>query len=92
MVEVFKTNVRDRSLANVVVNAIHKKFIHCKANFDLEDRDRILRIESFNGLVQTDLILEILMSWNIEAEVLPDEVPSFGFLSIPIENLTNEYK
>ena len=46
MIEVFKTNVRARSHANMLVGQIHKVFNGYEANFDLDDCDKVLRIES----------------------------------------------
>ena len=46
MVEVFKTNVEHRELAEQLASILRGRFAFCKINFDLEDCDRILRIES----------------------------------------------
>ena len=46
MVEVFKTNVHDVDQVNLLLNQIHNTFKGYKANFDLEDCDKILRIVS----------------------------------------------
>jgi len=46
MVEVFKTNIRNHSTAILVKIELLALFPDCKINFDLEDCDRILRIES----------------------------------------------
>ena len=45
MVEVFKTNVEDPRDAVLLIDRIQKTFVGYKANFDLEDCDKILRIE-----------------------------------------------
>jgi hypothetical protein len=46
MVEVFKTNIeRERTAARIKLELL-EQFPDCKINFDLEDCDRILRIES----------------------------------------------
>ena len=92
MVEVFKTNVKDRLVACILIEAIHRQFNHYKANFDLHDRDRILRVESSEGPVQNELVLNLLMCQGIDAEVLPDELPLFDSLMIPIQYATDEYK
>lgn len=44
-VEVFKTNVSTRRYANLLLNQIHKTFTKYHANFDLDGRDKILRIQ-----------------------------------------------
>ena len=49
VVEVFKTNVNKRRQANRLLDAIHNAFGNHKANFDLDDCDRILRVQCDNG-------------------------------------------
>jgi len=46
MVEAFKINVSDADKANLLLDQIHNTFKGYKANFDLEDCDKILRIVS----------------------------------------------
>jgi len=46
MVEVFKTNINDKSTANKVAADLYIYFPGGKINFDLDDCDKILRIES----------------------------------------------
>ena len=46
MVEVFKTNIQDKRAANNVLDDLRVCFPKSKINFDLEDCDNILRIES----------------------------------------------
>jgi len=75
MVEVFKTDVNQRTHANMLVEQIHKTFSGYKANFDLEDCDRILRVKSFNGVVESSLLIELMRSLGFRAEVLPDIAP-----------------
>ena len=74
MVEVFKTDVRDRDQANSLIDRIHKTFINYKANFDLEDCDRILRVQSSAGSVRVTLLIELSRDLGINAEVLPDVI------------------
>lgn len=44
MIEVFKTDVRNERDVNLLIALIHKTFGEYRANFDLEDCDRILRV------------------------------------------------
>lgn len=76
MVEVFRTNVQHHDHANMLIDQIHQVFTDYKANFDLDDCDRILRIKSVNGLVHTSPVIELLKYYGFDAEVLPDDVPS----------------
>ncbi|HJY64616.1 MAG TPA: hypothetical protein VJ455_10705 [Ignavibacteria bacterium] len=46
MVEVFKTNIQDKEIANNLLADLQCVFPNCKINFDLDDCDNILRIES----------------------------------------------
>jgi len=45
MVLVFKTDVTERELAQELTQSLLSSFPHSKVNFDLEDCDKILRIE-----------------------------------------------
>ena len=47
-VEVFRTNVRQKRQARVLLNILSKQFPRLKINFDLEDCDKILRVEGSN--------------------------------------------
>lgn len=44
-VEVFKTNVRYKRQAKVLLDALSARFPRFRMNFDLEDCDKVLRIE-----------------------------------------------
>jgi hypothetical protein len=70
MVEVFKTNVSNREEASNLVNDIHKRFCSYSANFDLEDCDKILRIECANGNVEPKPIIDMLTDAGYQVEVL----------------------
>ncbi|GAB3331173.1 hypothetical protein GCM10027299_36750 [Larkinella ripae] len=72
MVEVFKTDVNDRRHATSLITQIHLSFRGYAAHFDLEDCDKILRIQSVTGLVNTSGIIEIVQHYGFKAEVLPD--------------------
>ncbi len=45
MVEVFKTNIEEHLQAENVISLLAVSFPECKINFDLEDCDKILRLE-----------------------------------------------
>ena len=72
MVEVFKTNVDSEYTAMKIANALHRKFQFHKVNFDLEDCDNILRVESTNGKVKLEQLLRFLREFDIDVEILPD--------------------
>lgn len=74
MVEVFKTNVQTRHHAQLLLNRIHACFGQYRASFDLEDCDRVLRVESCYGVVPPHSLIELLQEAGFQAEVLPDEL------------------
>ncbi|MBZ9729679.1 hypothetical protein LB467_08255 [Salegentibacter sp. JZCK2] len=72
MVKVFKTNITDKKLAKEFLKSIHLNFRSYKANFDLEDCDNILRIESFSSEICNDCIINLITEKGYYAEELPD--------------------
>lgn len=76
MVEVFKTNVQHTGRARVLIARIHKAFPGYKANFDLDDCDRILRVACICGDINAPRLIGFLKHLGIHAEVLADDVAS----------------
>lgn len=76
MIEVFKTNVDHPSQASMLTNVIHLRFDGYLATFDLEDCDRILRIESRTDTVSATALVELLREFGFRAEVLSDDQPA----------------
>ena len=74
MVEVFKTNVNDKIQADLLLEKIHFHFNECSANFDLEDCDRILRVESLQEPLHTKHLIDLLQELGFYIEVLPDDI------------------
>jgi hypothetical protein len=68
MVEVFKTNVRKRKQANLLVTVLLKEFPFYRINFDLMDRDCILRVEGIH--VQPEKVIEVMKERQYECELL----------------------
>jgi hypothetical protein len=48
MVEVFKTNVQEKTQSKILLSALCDAFPLFKMNMDLSDRDKILRVEGDN--------------------------------------------
>ena len=69
MIEVFKTNINCAEQARYLVEQIQWHFTGYKANFDLEDCDRILRVISCNAIAGQ--FIEKLKDWGCHAEILP---------------------
>ncbi|MCW3089906.1 MAG: hypothetical protein JWP81_975 [Ferruginibacter sp.] len=72
MVEVFKTDVTEQEHANRLIARIHSTFVGYRANFDLDDRDRILRVKSISGSISSSCLVNLLREFGFHAEVLPD--------------------
>jgi hypothetical protein len=70
MVEVFKTNVQQHEQAEQLASVLRSRFDFGKINFDLEDCDKILRVEGKQICVET--IIEILNTYGLQCEVLTD--------------------
>ena len=68
MVEVFKTNVLDVERSNLLVERLLFHFPDNKINFDLEDCDKILRVEGKN--IISEKIMEILNKEGHSCEIL----------------------
>jgi hypothetical protein len=69
MIEVFRTNVSEQAHAEQIVAEIHAKGEY-KANFDLDDCDRVLRVRAFTGSVEIDQIIRLLEDLGYTATVL----------------------
>jgi hypothetical protein len=68
MVEIFKTNITDGVQAGFILQLLKEQWPQYKANFDLEDCDRILRIESDS--VENEKILSLMNLQGYLCEVL----------------------
>lgn len=68
MVEVFKTNISDEQTAALILEQLWIKLPDAKINFDLEDCDHILRVES--EVIVPQLIQELLQQQGFCCEVL----------------------
>lgn len=70
MIEVFKTNILAEWMANKMVDSIREHFPEYKINVDLEDCDKVLRIESAEGAVNREKIIELAASLEVEINTL----------------------
>lgn len=73
MIEVFKTDVVSAASARQLVAAIGQELEGYRANFDLEDCDRILRVCAA-GPVDADAVIAVLRRHGHHATVLEDVV------------------
>jgi hypothetical protein len=67
MVEVFKTDVQEHK-ATMLLTALYHAFPKCRINFDLDDRDRILRVEGSE--ICTESVINLLGTYSCYCEVL----------------------
>lgn len=74
MVEVFRTNIDTESKADCILERLQGAFPHSKINFDLEDCDNILRMETKDCDIDTNAVIALVMDLGHEIEVLTDTV------------------
>lgn len=72
MIEIFKTNIKQQNLADTIMEAIRKEFADFTINFDLNDRDCVLRIEGDN--IDNEKIIKMVEGFGISCKVIPDKV------------------
>jgi hypothetical protein len=68
MIFVFKTSVQHRKQANYLINELVLSLKISSCNFDLEDCDKILRMES--QIEISDLVIKIMGQHNFICEEL----------------------
>lgn len=68
IVEVFKTNVNEVALSEVLIRQLLRHFPDSRVNFDMEDCDKVLRVEATH--IMPEKIIEILNSNGYSCEVL----------------------
>ncbi len=70
MVEVFKTNIATGHSADELKAALLQHFPACRINFDLDDCDRILRLEGSG--INNSKVVEVFIEKGFLCEALPD--------------------
>ncbi|MBD2755426.1 hypothetical protein IC230_21165 [Spirosoma sp. BT704] len=68
MVEVFKTNVQEVAISTMLIQKLLDRFKADKISFDLEDCDKVLRVEGDN--FSPDEIIESVNSFGYNCEIL----------------------
>jgi hypothetical protein len=68
MVEIFKTNVQEVVESEKIIQFLLEHFPFCKINFDLEDCDKILRVEGKS--IEVDTIIEKMKTCGYHCETL----------------------
>ncbi len=70
MIEVCKTNIKNKTKANAIIKALKLRFPESDFNFDLNDCDKILRIESNQNI--TSSVVEMLNNQGFICEFLEE--------------------
>lgn len=70
MIEVFKTDIINKKQTKQVVNRLQQKFQDYQINFDLEDCDKILRIETPIEGIEYKHIIELVSNLGFSIEIL----------------------
>jgi hypothetical protein len=68
MIEVFKTNVHKATEANQLVLLLLNHFPGSKINFDLEDCDKVLRVEGIHFV--TEKVMNLLKESGFQCAIL----------------------
>ncbi len=72
MVEIFKTNVKSKKLAIKVIASLTTQLPAFSFNFDLDDCDHILRVQSSGQPVKCPEIINIVEGHSIEISHFED--------------------
>ncbi len=72
IVKVFKTDVQDQLVARQIVLFLKQTFSYWRINFDLDDCDRILRIESQQGAVEEGEVQLLIARYGHRCEPLQE--------------------
>lgn len=70
MVKVYKTNVNEPSKAKSILDAIREHLPGSDPSFDLDDCDKVLRVENPSAEIEERNIRDILQSHGYEMEIL----------------------
>ena len=68
MVEVFKTDVQKKAQGKMLVCILSEAFPSFKINFDLSDRDKVLRVEGDN--IEALRIMILVKEYGVKCEIL----------------------
>ena len=68
MVEVFKTNIQKKSQSKMLLCILSETFPSFKINFDLSDRDKVLRVEG--DTMEAFRIIMLVKEYGFNCEVL----------------------
>lgn len=69
-IKVFKTTVNDRRKANSIKDEIRRDLPESDPSFDLEDHDKVLRVESPSHPIDESILRKILRNYGYVMEKL----------------------
>lgn len=67
---VYKTDVDEHSKAKTILDEIYQIFPDSDLSFDLDDCDKVLRVEHSDGSIDEEKILQIVKNKNIQIDTL----------------------
>jgi hypothetical protein len=74
MIEIFRTNVNTHREAETILTKMAAVFPGYVANFDLQDCDRVLRVDSNGAEFSPQTVIALVKKFGYWAEVMPDVV------------------
>ncbi|SEW52763.1 class I SAM-dependent methyltransferase [Chitinophaga arvensicola] len=72
MIEIFKTSIQDQHDTVKVVDALSSILPNAHLNFDLEDQDKVLRIQ--HPAIDTAAVITVVESLGFSCKVIPDKI------------------
>jgi hypothetical protein len=69
-IEIFKTNVKGKQKATFLIDEMHEHFPEYNISIDLEDHDKVLRVENKKGKIHAEEVIKLLKKRNFNCEVL----------------------
>lgn len=68
MIEVFKTNIQKKAQSKMLLCILSEAFPSSKINFDLSDRDKVLRVEGDN--IESLRVMILVKKYGFTCEIL----------------------
>ncbi len=68
MTEVFKTNIQKKAQSKMLLCILSEAFPSSKINFDLSDRDKVLRVEGDN--IESLRVMILVKKYGFTCEIL----------------------
>jgi hypothetical protein len=72
IVEIFKTDVTDNQKSSILIGMLQERFPSYIINFDLDDCDNILRIESHFEDIDIPSVIEFISNLNTQITLIED--------------------